>query len=65
VNGPQHIIVNAPTRSGKSASIAIPVALTYEESMVVMDTKGELYQAASGQRPAGGAGPDHLQVRPL
>jgi type IV secretion system protein VirD4 len=50
VNGPQHIIVNAPTRSGKSASIAIPVALTYEESMVVMDTKGELYQAASGQR---------------
>lgn len=49
-NGLQHILVNAPTRSGKSASIAIPVALTYQGSMVVMDMKGELYQAASGRR---------------
>lgn len=50
VNGLQHILVSAATRTGKSASIATPVTLTYEESMVVMDTKGELHEVASGQR---------------
>ncbi|RDS81032.1 type IV secretory system conjugative DNA transfer family protein [Dyella psychrodurans] len=50
LNGLQHTIVTAPTRSGKTSSIAMPVSLTYQHSMVVMDMKGELYQAASSQR---------------
>lgn len=50
LSGLQHVIVTAPTRSGKTTSIAIPVLLTYEHSMVVMDLKGELFQAASGYR---------------
>ncbi|HEY0332663.1 MAG TPA: type IV secretory system conjugative DNA transfer family protein [Stenotrophomonas sp.] len=50
LNGAQHVIVIAPTRSGKSTSIAIPVALTYEGSMVVLDVKGELHALTSGYR---------------
>ncbi|MFC3650431.1 type IV secretory system conjugative DNA transfer family protein [Dyella humi] len=54
LSGLQHIIVTAPTRTGKTTSIAVPVLLTYQHSMVVMDLKGELYQAASGHRQAEG-----------
>ncbi|GLQ46128.1 hypothetical protein GCM10007862_11790 [Dyella lipolytica] len=54
LGGLQHIIMTAPTRTGKTTSIAIPVLLTYQHSMVVMDLKGELYQVASGHRQAEG-----------
>lgn len=40
----------APTRSGKTTSVAIPVLCTYQESMVVLDLKGELRKLASGRR---------------
>ena len=50
LGGLQHIIMTAPTRTGKTTSIAIPVLLTYEHSVVVMDLKGELFQATSGYR---------------
>ena len=50
LNGAQHVMVVAPTRSGKSTSVAIPVLLTYESSVVVLDVKGELYQHTSGYR---------------
>ena len=50
LNGTLHAIVTAPTRSGKSTCIAIPILLTYEGSVVVLDVKGELYRITSGYR---------------
>jgi type IV secretion system protein VirD4 len=50
LNGAQHVIMIAPTRSGKTTSVAIPVLCTYQESMVVLDLKGELRKLTSGRR---------------
>ncbi|MEO8747526.1 MAG: type IV secretory system conjugative DNA transfer family protein, partial [Rhodanobacter sp.] len=52
LNGTRHLIMTAPTRTGKTTSIAIPVLLTYQHSIVCMDLKGELYQHTSGYRAA-------------
>ncbi|MGE7137816.1 type IV secretory system conjugative DNA transfer family protein [Luteibacter sp. NPDC031894] len=54
LGGAQHVIVISPTRSGKTTGVAIPVLLTYRHSMVVLDLKGELHKATSGQRAAMG-----------
>jgi type IV secretion system protein VirD4 len=54
LNGAQHLIMIAPTRSGKTTSVAIPVLCTYEHSMVVLDLKGELRKLTSGRRQAMG-----------
>jgi len=54
LNGAQHAIAISPTRSGKTTSIAIPVLLSYAQSMVVLDLKGELFKATSGWRKAQG-----------
>jgi type IV secretion system protein VirD4 len=54
LGGAQHVIAIAPTRSGKTTSLAIPVLLTYQHSMVVLDLKGELRKSTSGQRLAMG-----------
>ena len=54
LGGAQHVITISPTRSGKTTSIAIPVLLSYQGSMVVLDLKGELYKATSGWRQAQG-----------
>jgi len=50
LNGTQHVVMVAPTRSGKSSSVAVPVLLTYEGSAVVLDVKGELHNLTSGYR---------------
>jgi type IV secretion system protein VirD4 len=50
LGGAQHVITLSPTRSGKTTSVAIPVLLSYMQSMVVLDLKGELYKATSGWR---------------
>lgn len=52
LGGTQHILMTAPTRSGKSTSVVIPALLTYQGSVVVADTKGELFQLTSGRRKA-------------
>jgi type IV secretion system protein VirD4 len=54
LGGAQHVILTAPTRSGKTAGVAIPVLLTYQGSIVALDIKGELYAATSGWRAAQG-----------
>ncbi|NID05290.1 type IV secretory system conjugative DNA transfer family protein [Luteibacter jiangsuensis] len=54
LGGAQHIISISPTRSGKTTSLAIPVLLTYQHSIVVLDLKGELHKTTSGQRRAMG-----------
>jgi type IV secretion system protein VirD4 len=50
LGGTQHVIMTAPTRTGKTTGVAIPVLLTYGHSIVAMDLKGELYQLTSGWR---------------
>ncbi len=52
LGGAQHVITISPTRSGKTASVAIPVLLTYQGSVVVLDVKGELHKTTSGWRQA-------------
>ncbi|MCP3876125.1 MAG: type IV secretory system conjugative DNA transfer family protein [Desulfobacteraceae bacterium] len=49
-NSPDHAIMIAPPRSGKGVGVVIPTALTWEESMICMDLKGELWQLTSGAR---------------
>ena len=36
-NGPEHVLVFAPTRSGKGVSIVVPTLLDWTESSVVLD----------------------------
>ena len=50
LGGAQHVITISPTRSGKTTSVAIPVLLTYQGSVVVLDVKGELHKTTSGWR---------------
>lgn len=54
LGGQQHVILTAPTRSGKTAGVAIPVLLTYAGSVVALDIKGELYATTSGWRKSQG-----------
>ena len=54
LGGAQHVITISPTRSGKTTSIAIPVLLSYLQSVVVLDLKGELHKATSGWRESQG-----------
>jgi type IV secretion system protein VirD4 len=49
--GGQHFaLLCAPTRSGKGAGVVIPNMLSWPESAVVNDLKGEVYKATSGFR---------------
>lgn len=43
-SGPEHLLAFAPTRSGKGVSMVIPTLLTWTESVVVADIKGENYR---------------------
>ena len=48
--GAEHVIVEAPTRSGKGVGIVIPNLLTWQGSVVVLDVKRENYEATAGFR---------------
>lgn len=48
--GPEHILVFAPTRSGKGVGIVIPTLLSWSESVLVHDIKGENWALTSGFR---------------
>ena len=43
-NGVEHIMLMAPTRSGKGVGVIIPTLLTWKHSTIVNDIKGENYQ---------------------
>jgi len=47
---PGHLLTVAGTGQGKSATQIIANLLTYRGSVIVLDPKGELFQATSGQR---------------
>jgi type IV secretion system protein VirD4 len=50
--GPQHVLGFAPTRSGKGVGWVIPTLLTWRESVVVHDIKGENWAQTAGWRSA-------------
>jgi type IV secretion system protein VirD4 len=50
-NGPEPVLVVAPNRSGKGVGFVIPNALTWRESMIVLDPKDkENWNASAGWR---------------
>ena len=49
-NGPEHMMVFAPTRSGKGVGIVIPTLLSWFQSVLVHDIKGENWALTSGFR---------------
>ena len=48
--GPAHVLVFAPTRSGKGVGIVVPTLLTWPHSVLVHDIKGENWALTSGAR---------------
>ncbi|SFV68195.1 Type IV secretion system protein VirD4 [hydrothermal vent metagenome] len=49
-NGDEHVIAFAPTRSGKGVGLVIPTLLSWAESAIVLDIKGENYAITAGWR---------------
>ena len=49
-DGPEHVMVFAPTRSGKGVGLVIPTLLTWPDSAVIHDIKGENFQLSAGWR---------------
>lgn len=49
-DGPEHVFVFAPTRSGKGIGMVIPTLLTWSRSVLVYDIKKELWAATAGWR---------------
>jgi len=49
-DGPEHVMVFAPTRSGKGVGLVIPTLLGWAGSTVVHDIKGENWQLTAGWR---------------
>jgi type IV secretion system protein VirD4 len=48
--GPEHVLVFAPTRSGKGIGTVVPTLLSWPASVVVYDIKKELWQLTAGWR---------------
>ena len=51
--GPEHVLAFAPTRSGKGIGLVIPTLLSWRESAVVLDIKGENWERTAGWRVEG------------
>ena len=49
-SGPEHVLTYAPTRSGKGVGLVIPTLLSWPESAVITDLKGELWALTAGWR---------------
>ncbi|MDR1310048.1 MAG: type IV secretory system conjugative DNA transfer family protein [Deltaproteobacteria bacterium] len=58
-DGPEHVLVFAPTRSGKGVGLILPTLLAWEHSSVVLDIKGENFALTSGYL----AGLGHKTIR--
>ena len=48
--GPEHVMLFAPTRSGKGVGLVVPTLLTWTTSVLVHDLKGENYRLTAGWR---------------
>ena len=53
-SGEEHVMLYAPTRSGKGVSVVIPNLLNWPDSTVVLDIKRENWEATAGFRAAHG-----------
>lgn len=53
-DGPEHVLVFAPTRSGKGVGLVLPTLLSWAESALVLDIKGENCRLTSGWRAGQG-----------
>jgi type IV secretion system protein VirD4 len=53
-DGLTHVLVAAPTRSGKGRGIIIPTLFAWKHSAIVNDQKGENWALTSGMRKAAG-----------
>lgn len=53
-NGPEHIMAFAPTRSGKGVGLVLPTLLSWPESSIVLDIKGENWALTAGWRKSQG-----------
>jgi type IV secretion system protein VirD4 len=49
-DGPEHVMVFAPTRSGKGVGTVIPTLLNWKASVLVYDIKKELWTLSAGWR---------------
>lgn len=49
-DGPEHVIVVAPTRSGKGVGLVVPTLLTWTGSAVINDNKEENFSITAGWR---------------
>jgi type IV secretion system protein VirD4 len=49
-NGPEHVLTYAPTRSGKGVGLVVPTLLSWAQSAVITDLKGELWAMTAGWR---------------
>lgn len=54
LGGATHVLMSAPTRSGKGVSIVVPNMLTWRDSVVVLDLKQENWDMTAGFRSAHG-----------
>ncbi|MBR5676293.1 MAG: type IV secretory system conjugative DNA transfer family protein, partial [Neisseriaceae bacterium] len=45
--GQQHAYLAAPTRNGKGVGVVVPVALSYDQSLVVLDIKKEVFNVSA------------------
>lgn len=52
-SGPEHVAALAPTRSGKGVGLVIPTLLSWSQSTVIHDMKGELWALTAGYRKQG------------
>jgi type IV secretion system protein VirD4 len=52
--GSEHVLIHAPTRSGKGVGVVIPNLLNWPDSAVVLDVKRENWDATAGFRAAHG-----------
>ncbi len=49
-HGPEPVLITGPNRSGKTVGVSMPNALTWEESLLVLDPKGEIWRHSAGYR---------------
>ncbi|WP_068317860.1 type IV secretory system conjugative DNA transfer family protein [Polycladidibacter hongkongensis] len=49
-DGPEHVLAFAPTRSGKGVGLVLPTLLSWRESALVLDIKGENFALTAGWR---------------
>jgi len=48
--GPEHVLLVAPTRSGKGVGLVLPTLLSWTQSAIIHDIKGENWALTAGWR---------------